>query len=84
MRVLRYLPVLLLCVSFVSSARAEVEQASGGALRIKHRVATTAAPAAVFKALAQPDHRWSSKHTYSGAAANLELKGGHHDSPDFQ
>jgi uncharacterized protein YndB with AHSA1/START domain len=68
---LKFLPVTFL---LASSANAEVEQASGAALRIKHRVATTAAPAAVFKALAQPDHWWSGKHTYSGAAANLTLR----------
>jgi uncharacterized protein YndB with AHSA1/START domain len=68
------LAFLLVVALLEPAARAEVEQVTAHTMRIKHRVATTAAPGAVFKALGQIDRWWSPKHTYSGSAGSLSLK----------
>jgi hypothetical protein len=48
--------------------------ARAGGFLIEQVVSTTSGAAEVFRAVGQADRWWSSKHTFSGSAANLSLK----------
>jgi uncharacterized protein YndB with AHSA1/START domain len=57
-----------------SAAHAKAKEATPASLLVEHTIATTAAPADVYRAVAQIDRWWSGKHTFSGSAANLSLE----------
>jgi uncharacterized protein YndB with AHSA1/START domain len=66
-------PLLLLAVLASPQARAEVKQASAASMTVEHNLGTSAAPADLYRAIGQVERWWSSKHTFSGSAANLSL-----------
>ncbi|RYD15981.1 MAG: hypothetical protein EOP90_04040 [Lysobacteraceae bacterium] len=55
------------------SAQAEVKQASADGFVLQMSAAVQARSDAIWAALVQPAHWWSSEHTWSGKAANLRL-----------
>jgi uncharacterized protein YndB with AHSA1/START domain len=55
-------------------ARAEVKTSAAHTLVVEHKLSTTAEPARLYRALSQVNRWWSSKHTFSGSAANLSLR----------
>jgi uncharacterized protein YndB with AHSA1/START domain len=55
------------------AAHAKVKQSTPSSLMVEQTVTSTAAPADVYRTIGQIDRWWSSKHTFSGSAANLSL-----------
>jgi uncharacterized protein YndB with AHSA1/START domain len=68
------LAVLVTSALLAAPARGEVKQSSPASLLVEQRLATVTPPADVYKAIAQVGRWWSSKHTFSGSAANLSLQ----------
>ena len=63
-------PLLLLA----HAARAEVTTSAAHRLVVEHKLTSTVAPAALFRAIGQVGKWWNSQHTFSGSAANLSLR----------
>ena len=62
------------CVAgFVAPALAEVVDSSASGFSIRIAADVDAAPAAVYRAIAQVGSWWNPDHTWSGSAANLSL-----------
>jgi hypothetical protein len=55
------------------SAGAEVKQSAADGFLVAHSLQVSTAPAAVFAALGEVGRWWSSRHSWSGSAANLSL-----------
>jgi uncharacterized protein YndB with AHSA1/START domain len=64
------LPLLLL---LTSPAVGQVTSSNQNGFAILRTAHSEKSPAAVYAALAHPEHWWSSAHTYSGASRNLSL-----------
>jgi len=58
----------------VGVAHADVKQASANNFLIVHSVAVKAPPARVYGALSEINRWWTSEHSYSTDAANMNLK----------
>jgi hypothetical protein len=54
-------------------AAAEVKQSAADGFLVAHTLQVSAAPTAVYAALGQVGRWWSSRHSWSGSAANLSL-----------
>ena len=72
MNSLRFMAVALLLCSITASA--EVKQSAADSFLVTFSEPITATPAKAWAAIVQPQHWWSSEHTWSGKAANLSLK----------
>jgi uncharacterized protein YndB with AHSA1/START domain len=55
-------------------ASAEIKSSAAHTLLVEHKLTSTADPARLYRALSQINRWWSSKHTFSGSAANLSLR----------
>jgi hypothetical protein len=75
-RLLRLLPLvaLPLFAGLAPPVHAEVKSSAAHTLIVEHKLASTADPAKLFRALSQVNRWWSSKHTFSGSATNLSLR----------
>ena len=58
------------------AARAEVTDKSAAGFEVTEKATIAAPQAEVWKALMQPGHWWSSKHSWSGDAKNLAIDPG--------
>ena len=67
----RWSPILLAVLC--AQSRAEIREATAAHAAFQYAITVRAAPAQVYVALIDVPHWWSSKHTYSGDAANLRL-----------
>jgi hypothetical protein len=57
-----------------ASSAAELKPGPARHIHVEHKLQSTAAPADLYRAVGQIGSWWSSKHTFSGSAANLSLK----------
>lgn len=58
----------------IGVARASVIDLAPNGFEVSESVAISAPPEQIYAAIASPSHWWSSRHTYSGDAANLSLE----------
>lgn len=70
--ILRPLIVVVSCL-LSSVVVAKTESVSPSGFKVMHEVATTANPAAVWKALGHIGHWWDPQHTWSGDARNMDI-----------
>jgi uncharacterized protein YndB with AHSA1/START domain len=64
---------VLVALLAAGAARAETSQVSSGGFTVSHTLAVEADAERAWQAVTQPQRWWSSKHTWSGDAANLSL-----------
>ena len=74
MNVVRALALMAVLLAGSPVVRAEVDRKAPYSFLIKHKLASTAAPADLYRALAQVERWWSSQHTFSGKSEHLHLK----------
>jgi len=65
--------VLALAVIYSERTAAEITDASAGGFTVRETAHIDAGADKVYAALTQPQHWWSSHHTFSGDAANLSF-----------
>jgi uncharacterized protein YndB with AHSA1/START domain len=63
----------LLVVAQILAAHAEVLDVAANGFELKHSFHSDAAPDKVYAALIEPNHWWSSQHSFSGNAENFTL-----------
>jgi uncharacterized protein YndB with AHSA1/START domain len=68
------IPCCVLALLLSSTAMAEVNQSGPDHFLIGFSADVAATPARTYAAISQVQHWWSSEHTWSGDAANLNLK----------
>lgn len=64
---------LIVATAVVCPARAEVVDAAANGFMVREQLHIAAPPDQVYAALIAPSGWWSSRHTFSGSAANLTL-----------
>lgn len=71
---IRHMALIGAGVAMAAPAPSAVTSSSDIGFAVENRAEIAADAGTVYRLLGQPDHWWSSEHSYSGHAANLSLK----------